>query len=117
MKYHQTKTAYIAKYIAYRWILACLTFGYLAVVDYLQYKRKTLTVNDKSLELQYGVFSKNSRELFYKNIQGVNVNQSVLGRMFNYGDLVINTANQNESVVFNNIEHPQVLRQAIQTKI
>lgn len=117
MKYRQTKIAYIVKYALWKWLVACLTLGYVAAYDYYKYKRHALTLNEKSLILALGVFTQNSREIAYKNIQSVNVSQSVLGQMFNYGHIVITTANQNDSIVFEYVDSPQMLKQSIQDKL
>jgi uncharacterized membrane protein YdbT with pleckstrin-like domain len=117
MQYRQTKIAYIVSYILYKWILACCTLGYIVVIDYLRYKRRTLTLNEKSLEINLGVFTNNKREVFYRNIQGVNVDQSIFGQIFNYGNLVVTTANQSDSIVFEKVDKPEMLRHAIQDKM
>ena len=115
MKYRQTKVAYIAKYVLWKWIIGILI--YPAVYDYYKYQRHCLTLKDKSLQLEFGVFTQNSREVQYKNIQSVNIHQSILGQVFNYGDIIITTASQNDSIVFQYVDSPQVLRHAIQDKI
>jgi uncharacterized membrane protein YdbT with pleckstrin-like domain len=117
MKYRQTKIAYIVSYVLYRWILAFCTLGYIAVIDYLRYKRHTLTLNEKSLEVNLGLFTQNKREVFYRNIQGVNVDQSILGQVFNYGNLVVTTANQSDSIVFEKVDRPEMLRNAIRDRM
>lgn len=117
MKYRQSKVAYIARYVLYRWFVAMITVGYLAVYDYYKYKRNTLSLNNKSIMLEFGVFTQNSREIAYKNIQSVNVNQSVIGQIFNYGHVAITTANNSDSIKFEYVDEPQMLKQAIQDKI
>lgn len=117
MKYRQTKVAYIVAYVLYKWFVACITLGYIAVYDYYRYKRHSITLTEKAVHLEYGVFTRNSREVGYRSVQSVNVNQSILGQMFNYGDIVITTANQHESIVFQFVDSPQLLRQAIQDKV
>jgi uncharacterized membrane protein YdbT with pleckstrin-like domain len=110
MKYRQTIVAYIAQYVLWKWIIAI--FIYPAIYDYYRYKRHILTLGEKSIELQFGVFTQNQRQVPYKNIQSVNVHQSVLGQMFNYGDLLITTANQNDAIVFKFVDSPQMARPA-----
>lgn len=117
MKYRQTVVAYIAQCVLYKWVLACMTLGFVAVYDYYSYKRHSLTLTAKSVQLEFGVFTQNSREVAYRNIQSVNVHQSVLGQIFNYGDIIITTANQNDAITFSLVDNPQLVRHAIQDKI
>jgi len=117
MKYRQTKAAYIAQYILYKWIIAACTLGITAVYDYYRYKRAAIILNDKSLTYEYGVFTKNSREVAYRNVQSVTIDQSVLGQMIGYGHVMITTANQSDSIVFKFIAKPQLLRSATQDKM
>lgn len=117
VKYRQTVVAYIAQYVLYKWILAMMTMGFVAVYDYYRYKRHSLTLTDKSVQLEFGVFTQNSREVAYRNIQSVNVHQSVLGQIFNYGDVIITTANQNDAITFPLVDKPQLVRHAIQDKV
>ena len=117
MTYRQTKVAYIVKYALYKWVVALITLGYVAIYDFFKYKRHSITLNENSIRLQYGVFTQNSRELPYRNIQGVSIDQSVLGQIFNYGSVVIGTASQSDSIVFEYVDSPKMLRQAIQDKL
>ena len=115
MQYRQTKIAYIMTYVAYKWLISWLIFP--IVIDYLKYRRYVLTLNEKSLEINIGLFTQNKREIFYRNIQGVNVDQSILGQIFNYGNLIITTANQSDSIVFEKVDKPEMLRNAIRDKM
>lgn len=117
MKYRQATIFYVVHYILYRWIVAACTVGLSVVYDYFAYKRHAVTLREKVVELEWGVFTQNSRELPYRNVQSVNVNQSVLGQMFNYGDLIVTSAGITEPIVFKHAAQPQALRQALQDRI
>ena len=117
MKYRQTKSAYVVQYLTYKWFVATLTLGFSAIYDYLRYKRNSITLGNKSVQLELGVFTKNSREIPYRNIQSVTVNQSISGRMFNYGHLIITTANDTDAIKFRYVANPQILREAMQGKM
>jgi uncharacterized membrane protein YdbT with pleckstrin-like domain len=83
----------------------------------LGYKRTKLVLGDKSLTFFYGVLTQNSRDLPYKNIQTVDINQSVLGQVFGYGHIIITTANAGGPIQFKYVAKPQVLRDVIQDKM
>lgn len=117
MRYRQTIIAYIVKYVIYKWLVAAMTIGIVAIYDFYKYKRAAIILNDKSLTHEFGVFTKNSREVGYKNIQSVTLDQSVIGQMFNYGHIIITTANQTDSIIFKYVARPQLLRAAIQDRV
>lgn len=117
MKYRQAKIAYVVQYVTYKWILAFMTLGFTAVYDYYRYKRNSITLGEKSVRLELGVFTKNSREIPYRNIQSVTVHQSITGRMYNYGHLIITTANDTDAIKFRYVANPQILREAMQGKM
>lgn len=94
-----------------------MTIGIVAIYDFYRYMRAAIILNEKSLTHEFGVFTKNSREVGYKNIQSVTLDQSVIGQIFNYGHIIITTANQTDSIVFKYVSRPQLLRAAIQDKI
>lgn len=117
MKYRQATIFYVVHYVIYRWMIAACTIGISAVYDYYSYKRHALMLRDKYVQLEWGVLTQNSQEIPYRNIQSVSVNQSVLGQMFNYGDVIITSAAMGKPLEFKRAAQPQVLRQAIQDKV
>jgi uncharacterized membrane protein YdbT with pleckstrin-like domain len=117
VEYKQTPLALVAKSLTLWWWLGILTLGISIFWDVMSFKRTKLVLGDKSLTLYSGVLTQNSRDLPYKNIQTVNINQSVLGQVFGYGHIIVTTASATEPLLFKYVAKPQVLREVIQGKI
>lgn len=117
MEYRQTPLALVARAMTLWWWLGIFTFGGLIVADILSYKRTKLVIKDRSLSFESGIMSQNSRELAYRNIQTVDLNQSAMGQIFGYGHIIIVTANAEAPILFKYVGRPQVVRAAIQAKI
>ncbi|MGE5668506.1 MAG: PH domain-containing protein [Betaproteobacteria bacterium] len=71
-------------------------------------------VTNKRAMMKVGVFSTRSVEILLSKIEAIAVHQSLLGRVFNYGDIVVTgTGGTEES--FSNIQAPLELRRAVQS--
>lgn len=117
MELRQTQKALIAKAILYWWWLGPLTLGGLIVWDLMAYKRNRLVIGDKTIRIETGVITSNTRDIPYSKIQSVTVNQSVVGQMLGYGHIQITSGNELTPIVFKYADNPQAVRQAIQDKI
>ena len=62
---------------------------------------------------EYGVFSNNSKETPLDKINNISYRQPLLGRMFNYGDVQIQSAAEFGSTVHKMVERPKVLKDTI----
>lgn len=58
---------------------------------YFLVKLKTFEqgITNKRIIVKDGVISRESQEIFFKKIETVNIQQSILGRLFNYGTISI----------------------------
>jgi uncharacterized membrane protein YdbT with pleckstrin-like domain len=117
MEYKQTPLMLVVRAVTVWWWLGLLTLGGIIAYDILSWKRAALILKDGSLTLSFGVITQNSRELPYKNIQTVDVHQSVLGQILGYGHVLITTANANAPVMFKYVDKPQIVREMIQSKL
>lgn len=117
MEYRQTPLALVSRAVTTWWWLGIMTLGILIVTDVLSYKRTKLVLKDRSLSFESGVMTQNSRELAYRNIQTVDLNQSAMGQIFGYGHIIITTANAEAPITFKYVGQPQVVRSAIQAKL
>jgi hypothetical protein len=84
----QDKNAILVSYVAYRIWLAIITYGILAIYDFLSYKNAKLRVHDTSVELS-GALPSSSKIIEFKDISGFSIKQSVLGKKANYGTVKI----------------------------
>lgn len=62
---------------------------------------------------EYGVFSNNSKETPLDKINNISYRQPLLGRMFNYGDVQIQSAAESGSTTHKMVERPKVLKDTI----
>jgi hypothetical protein len=64
--------------------------------------------------MKTGVFSARSVELLLSKVEAIAVNQSLGGRLFNYGDIVVTGSGGTEEP-FTGIQAPLELRRAVQS--
>ena len=70
-------------------------------------------VTNKRVMMKVGVFSTRSIELLLNKVEAIAVNQSFIGRLFGYGDIVV-TGSGGTKEAFAGIQDPLGLRRAIQ---
>lgn len=116
-EYRQSVATLVAKALTRWWWLGIITLGMVIIWDILEWKRAALILKDDSLKLKFGVITENSREVPYRNIQTVDVHQSVLGQALGYGHIVITTANTNAPIAFKYVAEPQVVRESVQARV
>jgi uncharacterized membrane protein YdbT with pleckstrin-like domain len=71
-------------------------------------------VTTKRVMMKGGVFSTRSVELLLSKIEAIAVHQSLGGRLFGYGDIVVTGSGGTEEA-FSNIQAPLELRRAVQS--
>lgn len=113
-EYRQSRTAITISYVAYRWFLAAMTIGILALFDYMRYKNTKLSFESKFLVFVTGAFSTQSKEVPYEDIQSVRVEKSFLGNIFNYGTIIVLMKDGSDTIVFKYVENPEEVRKVVQ---
>ena len=96
-------------------------YGYLipvVLVCYLGYeivqrKYNLWVITNLRVIDEFGVFSHNSKESPLDKINNITYNQSVLGRVFNYGNVQIQTAAEIGSTTYHTVEKPKELKDTI----
>jgi uncharacterized membrane protein YdbT with pleckstrin-like domain len=71
-------------------------------------------VTNKRVMMKVGVFSTRSVEILLNKIEAIAVHQSLGGRIFGYGDIVVTGSGGTEEA-FSNIQAPLELRRAVQS--
>lgn len=87
----QDRNAIIVSYVAYRIWLAIITYGILAIYDFLSYRNSKLLVHEKSLEIINGAFP-STRTIDFGDISGFSIEQSAIGKKADYGTLKIHSS-------------------------
>ena len=98
----------------YFWLLL---FSWLIIPFFIAWFRRSgtvLRVYRERLTLRRGIFTKCERELFMRDVRSIDIDQSVLGRMANIGDLSISTAASQDAVEFvEGVPNPAHIRDLI----
>lgn len=84
------------------------------IVKLISNRYTHIYVTSKSLTFKTGVFSQNINDISLNKYEGMNLQQSFLGRQLNYGTLIITTGGATQSY---KIENPLGLRQHILEQI
>ncbi len=80
-------------------------FLVLAALWYLVINNgKKFVLTNKRIILKTGIIMRNSKELMLRKCESINVRQSILGRILNYGDVIVSTGEEKD--VFKYIWNP-----------
>ena len=71
-------------------------------------------MTNKRVMMKVGVFSTRSIELLLNKVEAIAVNQSFIGRLFGYGDIVV-TGSGGTKEAFSRIQGPLEFRRAVQS--
>ena len=88
----------------------------LALYHWLRYQNNGITLKEKVVVLQRGGLSTSTTEVPYAKVNSVTVNQGVVGKSWNYGDIIISTGNDVAGVTFKGIANPHRLKELIQER-
>jgi len=75
----------------------------------------TLTVTDKRTILRKGILSKYTNEVFHSSVRNIEINQSIMQRIFGVGDIsVASSSGQPDlEIVVHGIPDPETVKQLI----
>lgn len=91
-------------------IAVLVTLPLLLIPAYKHLKRNTIkyTLTDSKIEIDQGFLARKTRNIPLRNIQDVTVATSIMQRLFNFGDLVIENANEvGGQTLLDNIPDPR----------
>jgi uncharacterized membrane protein YdbT with pleckstrin-like domain len=97
----------------YTWIPLALGL-LLLLATFIKRQSSDFAVTNKRVMMKVGVFSTRSIELVLNKIEAIAVNQSFIGRIFGYGDIVI-TGSGGTKEAFSHIQGPLAFRRAVQS--
>ena len=63
------------------------------VVEFIKFKRNTLTLTNNRIIFRVGVFNTTSVDVFYEQIDTVTIKQNLRGKIFHFSDIWISTGN------------------------
>lgn len=105
--------SYSALYHLVLIVLQLVTIIYLFVKWYISY----YVVSDTHLTKKTGLLVKRDKVVNYGNVRVVNYKQGVLGRIFNYGDIVFEMVGGGDDLIVKGIESPSSIVEIIQKSI
>jgi len=97
----------------YTWIPLALALLIL-IATYIKRQSSDFAVTNKRVMMKVGVFSTRSIELVLNKVEAIAVNQSLMGRIFGYGDIVV-TGSGGTKEAFSHIQGPLAFRRAVQS--
>ena len=99
---------------ASKWITApvavLITLPLLLIPAFKHLRRNTVkyTLTDSKIEIDQGLIARKTRNIPLRNIQDVTVSTTIMQRIFGFGDLVIENANEvGGQTLLDNIPHPR----------
>lgn len=99
----------------YHWKIFFTLSGMLTLFIYPALRRWSdeFVVTNRRVIVKIGIFSRHTLEMNLNKIESVNVEQSIFGRLFDFGTItVIGTGGTHEA--FDNIAHPTEFRKKFQ---
>ncbi len=86
------------------------------LLPYVWTKTSEFVVTDKRIIMKVGVLGVRTLEMFLNKVENIGVNQTIWGRMFNFGEVTV-TGSGGTKEVFGNIARPYEFRKAAQEQI
>ena len=89
------------------WIIACICLAFLLIALFWAisiYGGRQYVVTTNRLIFKRGIINRYTHELLLKKCEGVQVDQSISGRIFNYGTVVVTTGEVTNRYKY--ISHP-----------
>jgi uncharacterized membrane protein YdbT with pleckstrin-like domain len=82
----------------------------------IQRRASEFAVTNKRIILKVGVIRRKTAEMFLEKIESVGVDQGILGRIFNYGEITVHGTG-GTAEPFDRISHPLEFRRQVQEQI
>ncbi len=94
-------------------LAAALVFFVQALIEYLRWKNEHYIITDHRVIQVYGLLGKHSIDSSLNMINDLVTNQTLLGRMLNYGDLQIVTGNDVGADQLEHVADPLAFKRAV----
>lgn len=93
--------------------LATLLLLYVPLRSWIAQRTVKATISGDKLRVETGFFAKSTRIIQLSKIQDVRVNQSLSQRLFNVGDVAIETAGEASRLVLPHFDRPNLIAEEI----
>lgn len=91
----EAAAASFARPIAYLVLALTLLGCFLLVMALIRQASVVLIVTDQRVVARFGLIARSTLEMFLSKVEGANIVQSMAGRIFGYGDIVIKGVGEN----------------------
>jgi len=98
---------------SYAWIPIAVGV-FLLLATFIKRVSSDFAVTNKRIMMKVGVFRTRSIEILLSKVEAIAVDQSLLGRMFGYGDIAV-TGSGGTRETFQQIQAPLEFRRAVQS--
>jgi uncharacterized membrane protein YdbT with pleckstrin-like domain len=89
---------------------------FYAISSYIIYISSEYGITDKRILMKVGLIRRASLEIFFHKIESININQTIPGRIFNYGTVVIvGTGGSKDTFPF--VPNPLKFRRCVQEQM
>ena len=88
----------------------------LILIDIIQLKNETIEFDEDYVLVKSGVLSKRQRRSVFSGVHSVSIDQSLFGRMFNFGDVYVDVRG-NWDIATDGIKNPEALSHFLEGKI
>jgi len=132
---YRTKKHWIIFFAPAAWIIAALFFVFnsnpwvvkaalapalaalvIGIGKWLNYITAEFVITNKRVMMKEGFFTRHSNELRLATVSNMNVNQSLLGQLLDYGTVIISPFGGREDI-FTEIAHPFEFQKQTQTQL
>jgi len=92
-------------------IIPCI----LIIIDIIKFSKEKVEIYEKHIIEKTGILSKNEKQTTFAGIVSVSVNQTLFGRMFNYGNVTIDIVGKG-GIYIEGAKNPFELKKFLESK-
>lgn len=97
-------------------VITAIFLGAISIIfEMIKIYVSEFAVTNKRVISKLGLIRRDVEEMNLKSIEGVNLKQSIIGRVLNYGNIVISGRGSSQ-VIFKDIDNPVEIRKKIKHK-
>jgi len=86
------------------------------LIKFIEYKSTEIALTNNRIIVKTGFISRSGSDILLKKVEGIDIKQSVLGRLFNYGSMIVRGTGSG-GVWYRNIANPYDFQIALNNTI
>jgi len=115
--FYQSKK-YLALILAKDLLFCLILIGFFWLIrDIIKFLNYKVELSENAVVLKTGFLTTQTKEILYDNINLIGTKQNLWGKIFNYGTLEVNTGGDEPEIIFEFMDDPQKISNAINNKI